>query len=168
MPVKRSPAGSAGESPSRDLRVRRAIVNFRRVVTSVKRHLTAKDGHYGEGSPSGAQLWALWHVQSNSGLTVLELTDKLSLHQSTTSNLVEKLESSGLLRRQRDVHDKRVVRLFVTRLGGKILKQAPDPSSGKLPEVLNPLSRQELTAPEIALQSPSRELGVGPKDSKRN
>ena len=151
----------------RDQRVNRAVVDFRRLMVSVKRHLMAKAGP-GEGGPSGAQLWALWHVQTNPGLTVLELTAKLSLHQSTTSNLVEKLESSGCLRRQRDVHDKRVVRLFVTRAGTKVLKQAPNPASGKLPDALNRLSPQELTALKLALQSLSRELGVAPKDSKTN
>lgn len=165
MPMKNAPTTSTEKAGGRDQRVRRAIVSFRRVVTSVKRHLMAKDG-YGEGSPSGAQLWALSQVQSSPGLTVLELTDKLSLHQSTTSNLVEKLESSGFLRRQRDDQDRRVVRLFVTRQGTKVLKQIPDPASGKLPEVLNRLSSQELTALEIALQSLSRELGVAPKNSK--
>jgi DNA-binding MarR family transcriptional regulator len=151
----------------RDQRVRRAIVNFRKVVTSVKRHLMSRDGH-GEGSPSGAQLWALFHIQANSGLTVLELTEKLSLHQSTTSNLVEKLESAGYIRRERDSSDRRVVRLFVSRTGTRVLKQAPDPAGGKLPEVLNRLSPQELAALELALQSLSRELGVTPEARKRS
>jgi DNA-binding MarR family transcriptional regulator len=162
--MKNPSATGSSKVSSRDVRVRRAIVSFRRVVTSVKRHLMAKDGQ-GEGSPSGAQLWALWHVQANPGLTVMELTAKLSLHQSTTSNLVEKLEKSDLLHRQRDVHDRRVVRLYVSRTGAKVLKQAPDPTSGKLPEVINRLSPQEMAALELALQSFSRELGVA-KDSK--
>lgn len=165
--MKNQPSSPSGKTAGRDLRVRRAIVNFRKVVTSVKRHLMAKDGR-GEGSPSGAQLWALWHVQSNPGLTVLELTKKLSLHQSTTSNLVEKLETTGYLRRQRDTADRRVVRLFVSKMGAKVMKQAPDPASGKLPEVLNRLSPQELAALELALQSLSRELGVTPDASGRS
>ena len=115
---------------------------------------------------SGAQMWALWHVQSSPGCTVLELTDKLSLHQSTTSNLVEKLESSGCLTRTRDEADRRVVRLFVTKLGAKVLKQAPDPSSGTLPEAIARLSPNELAALETALKSLSRELGV-PSDTSR-
>lgn len=164
--MKNDSAARSGKANGRDIRVRRAIVNFRKVVTSVKRHLMAKDG-LGEGSPSGAQLWALWHVQSSPGLTVLELTAKLSLHQSTTSNLVEKLETTGYLRRQRDTADKRVVRLFVSRMGARVLKQAPDPASGKLPEVLNRLSPQELAALELALQSLSRELGVTADAPKR-
>jgi DNA-binding MarR family transcriptional regulator len=164
--MKNPLAVPAGKVTGRDLRVRRAVLNFRKVVTSVKRHLMAKDSH-GEGTPSGAQLWALWHVQSHPGLTVLELTDMLSLHQSTTSNLVEKLESAGYLRRQRDTADKRVVRLFVSKTGAKVMKQAPDPASGKLPEVLNRLSPQELAALELALHSLSRELGVTPDVPRR-
>jgi DNA-binding MarR family transcriptional regulator len=164
--VKKTPAKATGARSSQEQRIRKTIVTFRRVVTAVKRHLAGQDGH-AEGMPSGAQLWALWHVQSSPGCTVLELTDKLSLHQSTTSNLVEKLESSGCLTRTRDEADRRVVRLFVTKVGAKILKQAPDPASGRLPEAIARLSPTELAALETALQSLSRELGVTPDVSRR-
>lgn len=164
--TKKRSAESSAENAGHNLRVRRAIVNFRKVVTSAKRHLMVKDGQ-GAGSPSAAHLLALWHVQSSPGLTVLQLTEKLSMHQSTTSNLVEKLETAGYLRRQRDAADKRVVRLFVSPMGAKIMKQAPDSMSGKLPEVFRRLSRQELAALELALQSLSRELGITPDAPKR-
>ncbi len=147
-------------------RVREALLSFRRVVTSVKRHLAVKDGDT-ESALSGAQMWALWHIQGEPGLTVQGLADKLSVHQSTTSNLVEKLKSAGCLRAVRNAPDKRVVRLFVTRAGAKVLKQAPDPASGTLPEAFNRLSGQELAALELALQSLTRELSVTPKSSRR-
>lgn len=164
--MKKTPEKPAGARSGQEQRIRKTIVTFRRVVTAVKRHLAGKDGQ-AEGMPSGAQLWALWHVQSSPGCTVQELTDKLSLHQSTTSNLVEKLESSGCLRRTRDEADRRVVRLFVTKVGAKVLKQAPDPASGRLPEAIARLSPNELAALETALQSLSRELGVSTDTSRR-
>lgn len=164
--MKKANEKESGARGADDQRIRRTIVTFRRVVTAVKRHLAGRDGQ-GEGMPSGAQLWALWHVQSQPGCTVLELTEKLSLHQSTTSNLVEKLESIGCLRRRRDEADRRVVRLFVTKTGAKVLKQAPDPASGRLPEVIGRLSAQELAALELALQSLSRELGVTAEPGRR-
>jgi DNA-binding MarR family transcriptional regulator len=76
-------------------------------------------------------------------------------------------ESSGCLTRTRDEADRRVVRLFVTKVGAKILKQAPDPASGRLPEAIARLSPTELAALETALQSLSRELGVSPDISRR-
>ena len=163
--MKKTPEKTAGTRSGQEQRIRKTIVTFRRVVTAVKRHLAGKDGQ-AEGILSGAQLWALWHVQSSPGCTVLELTDKLSLHQSTTSNLVEKLESTGCLTRTRDEADRRVVRLFVTKVGTKVLKQAPDPASGRLPEAIARLSPNELAALETALHSLSRELGVSPDTSR--
>ena len=163
--VKKSSAKHVGSGSKGD-RVREALLSFRRVVTSVKRHLAAKDGDT-ENALSGAQMWALWHVQADPGLTVQGLADRLSVHQSTTSNLVEKLKSAGCLRAVRNAPDKRVVRLFVTKAGAKVLKQAPDPASGTLPEAFNRLSGQELAALELALQSLTRELAVAPKGSRR-
>ena len=155
----------AGDGPQ-DKRVHKALMSFRRIMTSAKRHLSARVEEAKGSTLSGAQLWALWHVKDSPGLTVLELTHKLSVHQTTTSNLIEKLESAGCLRRERDPNDKRVVRLFATSAGAKILKSAPDVSGGSLSAAFNRLSGKELAALELALDSLSRELGTVKKNTK--
>jgi DNA-binding MarR family transcriptional regulator len=73
-----------------------------------------------------------------------ELTQKMSLHQFTVSNLVEKLNSAGLLRRVREARDNRIVRLQLTRAGKKVVMRAPNPARGVLPDALEKLDARSL------------------------
>jgi len=92
----------------------------------------------------GAQLWALHEVGSADGLRVGELAQRLRLHQTTVSNLLNRLESRGLLRKGRSPSDQRVVHLHLTSAGRKALKNAPGPPRGLLPNVLDGLSPSQL------------------------
>lgn len=53
----------------------------------------------------------LWEAD---GITVKALGDKLFLDSGTITPLVKRLEGRGLLRRQRDDEDERLVRIFLT------------------------------------------------------
>ena len=143
---------------SRDARVELASLDLRRIITAAKRHFHSQE----KSEISGAQLWALLHVKNAPGLTVMELAKQLSIHQSTTSNLIEKLESSGHLRRERHPSDRRLVQLFVTTTGTKALKRIPEPGQGMIPKAINRLSDNELALVEKALGLLSREF-VDPK-----
>lgn len=94
---------------------------------------------------SGAQLWAMAELNRRPGLTVSGLARVLSIHLSTSSNLLDKLEAQGLIRRTRDRHDHRVVRLHVTAAGTAVLARAPRPLEGVIPEAV-----QRLDAPARA------------------
>jgi DNA-binding MarR family transcriptional regulator len=93
---------------------------------------------------SGAQLWALSEIVSAPGITVTRLSLCMSLHQSTTSNLVEKLEDKGFIQRVRSVEDRRVVELKATRKGQTTLAKAPTPHRGVLPDALMRMDKNEL------------------------
>lgn len=93
---------------------------------------------------SAAQLWALWEMHRTPGLKVSELSRRLSIHTSTTSNLLDKLEVSGLIERHRRERDQRVVRLFVTEAGMKLLECAPAAPQGELHRALDSLDAQKL------------------------
>jgi DNA-binding MarR family transcriptional regulator len=92
----------------------------------------------------GAQLWALHEIGSADGLTVGELARRQRLHQTTVSNLLNRLESRGLVRKGRAAGDRRVVQLHLTSSGRKALKNAPGPARGLLPDVLDGLSPSQL------------------------
>jgi len=92
----------------------------------------------------GTQLWALHEVGTADGLRVGELAQRLRLHQTTVSNLLNRLESRGLLRKGRSPSDQRVVHLHLTSAGRKVLKNAPGPTRGLLPNVLDGLSPSQL------------------------
>jgi DNA-binding MarR family transcriptional regulator len=114
---------------------------FREVFRAAKLHFAAVQKIAGV---SGAQLWALAEINAQPGLRVSDLTNKMSLHQSTVSNLVEKLNSARMLRRVRGDGDNRVVRLQLTSAGKKVLARAPNPARGVLPDALDKLDKRSL------------------------
>ena len=102
---------------------------------------------------SGAQLWALSELGKTPGLTVSELARKLSIHLSTSSNLLDKLELQKLIRRERNSTDQRVVRVYLTTSGRQMLRRAPKPVEGVIPDALGKM-------PATALRSLKRDLGL--------
>jgi DNA-binding MarR family transcriptional regulator len=97
---------------------------------------------------SGSLLWALSeiaHRAENEGITVNGLSAQMALHQTTTSNLVNLLVGRGLIRRERDSDDHRIVHLKVTAAGKQVLRKTPDPHAGLLVDALRRLDRSQLT-----------------------
>ncbi|HZQ59938.1 MAG TPA: MarR family transcriptional regulator [Casimicrobiaceae bacterium] len=93
---------------------------------------------------SGAQLWALCEIGERPGMTVSELSRALSIHLSTASNLLDKLEARKLIRRDRGAADQRVVHVFITREGEKVVKRAPSPAEGVIPDALQKMPERAL------------------------
>jgi len=118
---------------------------------------------------SSAQLWMLWELFNEPGLTVSKLANALSIHQSTCSNMLDKLQQKELVKRDRNSNDQRLVRLFLTRKGLELLEKAPRPAQGALADVL--LSLPDNTLEDLdsgliqlvsALRIKDREAGMIP------
>lgn len=114
---------------------------FRIVFKSATRHFHEIEKMAGIG---GASLWALAEIAETDGLTVTGLANAMSLHQSTASNLIEKLEASGYVIRTRSTQDRRVVHLTLTDKGRDVLTKAPPPYRGILPDALMRMDPQAL------------------------
>ena len=126
---------------------------FREVFRAAKVHFGTVHKSVGV---SGAQLWALWELHREPGLRVTELASRLSLRQSTVSNLIEQLAKANHLKRKRNDSDQRVVRLYLTPSGRKLVEKAPQPARGVLPDALERLDAsalKKLDAQLIALLS---------------
>src|SRR5664279_2148569 len=106
---------------------------FRMIYGSVKQHFSEVEKECGI---SGSQLWLLRQVTTTSGIGVSRLAEYLSIHQSTCSLLAEKLVGAGFLSKTRSTEDQRRVGLEVTPAGKRLLKSAPGPAEGMLPEAL--------------------------------
>jgi len=78
-------------------------------------------------------------------MKVSELAQALSIHASTASNLLDKIEKAGLIRRERNSADQRVVRLYLTNAGKKALGKAPQPLTGILTHALAQLPDEMLS-----------------------
>lgn len=89
-----------------------------------------------ESGLSSTQLWMLWEMFNMPGIMVSGLAKVLAIHQSTCSNMLDKIEEKGLVRRDRSQTDQRIVRLYLTDSGTKLLANAPRPAQGALTEAL--------------------------------
>ena len=97
------------------------LQQFRIVFKSVKKHFQWVEKETGV---SGSQLWALAQIAGAPGTSVTELARALAIHQSTASNLIDKLVQRDLARRERESEDQRIVRLYPTKQGKAIVHTA--------------------------------------------
>ena len=123
---------------------------FREVFRAAKVHFATVHKSVGV---SGAQLWALWELHREPGLRVTELASRLSLRQSTVSNLIEQLAKSKHLKRKRNDADQRVVRLYLTASGNRLVENAPQPARGVLPDALESLDAKTLKQLDVQLRT---------------
>lgn len=124
---KKPAADGLGEPATRVLR------RFRLVFNTVKTHFRAVEKKAGL---AGAQVWALSVVADDPGIGVGGLARAMDIHQSTASNLLKPLLERGLLAARRDGADRRAVQLHLTAAGARILRKAPGPFTGVLPDAL--------------------------------
>jgi DNA-binding MarR family transcriptional regulator len=131
---KRPPnrAEAATNAEQTDL-MRGVLVQFRIAFRAISQHYHRVRKSLGV---SGAQLWALAEIDDDRGITVGALSARLAIHQSTASNLVEALESAGLVERRRNSDDGRVVNLYLTGRGTRVMRRAPKPLRGVLQQAL--------------------------------
>lgn len=131
----------APAAPPRQALALSVLEEFRLIFKSVRSHFQWVEAQTGV---SGAQLWVLAEVAGAPGIRVTALARALSLHQSTISNLVERLEERKLLRRTRAADDQRGVLLHLTAAGKRLVARAPQPLKGILPNALERLSAEDL------------------------
>ncbi len=92
----------------------------------------------------GAQLWTLHEVAQADGLSVGELAMRMRVHQTTVSNLLNRLDASGLVRKERSADDQRIVHVYLSAAGRKALKGVAAPARGLLPNVLDAMTPAQL------------------------
>jgi DNA-binding MarR family transcriptional regulator len=119
----------------------RVLRQFRVVFNSVKTHFRQVEREAGVG---GAQLWALSVIERRPGIGVTELSRELDIHQSTASNLLKSLVERGLVATSREGMDRRSVALRILPAGQDVLRSAPMPFTGVLPEALSSLDEETL------------------------
>lgn len=126
------------------------LKKLRIVIRAAQRHSAWIEQHCGV---SGAQLWIMQELSDAPGMRVGEIARKLAIHQTTTSNLLDALQKGGYIVKSRDADDQRVVKLVLSEQGRELLKRAPTPAKGLLPEALGKLSQDTLTQLNAGLQS---------------
>ena len=100
----------------------------------------------------GSQMWILQEVERTPAIGVTELAQRLGIHQSTCSQLVERLVGQGYLEKQKAATDRRRVGLVLALSGQTLIARLPGPAEGVLPAALASL-------PEVALKTLNINLG---------
>ena len=155
--VSASLADGAAADPGR-----RVLRQFRQIFSAVRAHFRAVEKRVGLG---GAQVWALSIVADRPGIGVGGLARAMDIHQSTASNLVRVLVRSGLLLAERSGSDRRAVELRLLPAGSRVLRNAPAPHAGVLPQALGQLDTLTLERLEGDLAELIAVLGVDARDA---
>ena len=111
----------------------RVLRQFRLVFNTVKTHFQQVEKRAGLG---GAQVWALSVVRERPGIGVNDLARALDVRQPTASNLVKVLAEQEFIEVRRDERDRRAVRLHIRPAGTSVMRRAPGPFTGVLPDAL--------------------------------
>ena len=83
------------------------------------------------------QFIALQWLLEDGDLTIGELSRKINLAFSTTTDLVDRMEKNELVERTRDTKDRRVVRIHLLPVGRKIIREVIDQRRVYLSQVLS-------------------------------
>ncbi|WP_137173894.1 MarR family winged helix-turn-helix transcriptional regulator [Massilia sp. HP4] len=119
----------------------RVLRQFRIVFNAVKTHFRQLERDSGLG---GAQVWALSVIDSQPGIGATSLGRAMDIHQSTASNLVRGLVERGYVAAAREGSDRRSVALRILPAGQEVLRRAPAPLAGVLPNALATLDEATL------------------------
>lgn len=126
---------------SADAPPQRVLRQFRIVFNAVKTHFRQLERESGLG---GAQVWALSVIESRPGIGATSLGRAMDIHQSTASNLVRALVERGYVAAAREGTDRRNVALRILPAGQEVLRRAPAPLAGVLPNALATLDEATL------------------------
>jgi DNA-binding MarR family transcriptional regulator len=117
------------------------LKKLRIVIRAAQRHSAWIEKQCGV---SGAQLWIMQELHDAPGVRVGEIAERLAVHQTTVSNLLDSLHKRGLVVKERSLQDQRVVTLVLSDQGKAVLMRAPKPARGLLPEALHSLDKTSL------------------------
>ena len=122
-------------SPAKVLR------RFRVVFNAVRAHFRQAEKEVGLG---GAQIWALAVIKAHPGIGMGGVASHMEIHQSTASNLIKALLRKELISLKKAADDRRNVCLKILPAGSRLLKKAPGPFEGVLPQALGEMNPQTL------------------------
>jgi DNA-binding MarR family transcriptional regulator len=152
-------------SDRRDLDLQMSVLQqFRLIFRSAKKHFQWVRERTGV---NGAQLWLLAEIERQPGVRVTHVAKSMAIHQSTASNLIERLEKDRLLVRERSSQDQRVVHLSLTKAGRAVVARAPRPLYGVLRDALGSLDQADLAQLQELLEKLAGKMKVRDRAGKR-
>ncbi|MDQ8186641.1 MarR family transcriptional regulator [Pelagicoccus sp. SDUM812002] len=129
-----------------DLRI---LSSLRRIVRSIDSHSRRLATGSGMTVP---QLLCMLKLDELGPLTVKDLSREVFLSPSTTVGIVDRLEKTGALARERSVRDRRRVRITLTDKGREMVAKAPSPLQENLVDAIDKLPELERATIALSLE----------------
>ncbi|SDM77633.1 DNA-binding transcriptional regulator, MarR family [Psychrobacillus sp. OK028] len=104
------------------------------------------------------QFVALQWLLELGDMTIGDLSNKMYLAFSTTTDLIDRMEKSKLVKRIRDEQDRRVVRIHLLEEGARIIEEVIDKRQQYLEDVLQQFDQAEVTNLSILLEKLHQEM----------
>lgn len=140
------PSSKGMEESALNLRILRSI---RRIIQAVDIHSRKLSSEFSITTP---QLVTLLCVVSDGPLTVSDIAGHVHLSNSTVVGILDRLESKGLIKRDRSTDDRRHVFITVTDAGKSLAESAPSPMQHVFADALTRLPELEQTAIALSLE----------------
>ena len=93
---------------------------------------------------TGPQLWAIRVIHKHGPINVSDIAKRMYLHQTTVLGIIDRLEASGLVSRNRSKDDRRIIWVELTQNGNKLVKTVPEVVQGLMGANLEGLTSNEL------------------------
>jgi len=126
---------------TRNVAITETMQSLRRIFKTIQDYSHEVSGEFGI---TGPQLWTLKTIHQNGSLSLGNLSQKMYLHPSTISGVIDRLEKKGYVLRDRDLEDRRVIKVVLTPKGKRVVKKAPNPVQGRMIYGLRELKKEEL------------------------
>ena len=135
---------------SRPVAILETMQSLRRIFKALQNYSHEVSHRYGI---TGPQLWVLKTVFKSGELPLGELSQKMYLHPSTITGVVDRLEKKGYVSRDRGREDRRIVMVQLTPKGRRLAKRAPNPVQGKMIHGLRQLRKEKLESINESVQT---------------
>ena len=155
---------SRGGEPGKESRVRcedMILYSLRQIIHAVEVYSRKLATTFKLTTP---QLVCLLMVKENEPITPSRIARNIHLNASTVVGILDRLEASGLVRRERDARDRRLVYVSTTQKGLELAERAPSPLHDELVEALKELPELEQMAIAMSLERIVELMGVKPMD----
>ncbi|MEH7236246.1 MarR family winged helix-turn-helix transcriptional regulator [Bacillus sp. JJ1562] len=106
------------------------------------------------------QFIALQWLLEHGDMTIGELSNKMYLACSTTTDLVDRMEKNNLVMRVKDPKDRRVVRIHLLEEGERIIEEVIKKRQDYLQEIMENFSEIEVIQLEKSLKKLHQEMRV--------
>ena len=136
-------AGKSAQATHRSRLALEILQQFRIIYGALRQHFRDVEERCGL---TGSQMWILQEIARTPGLGVTDLAARMGIHQSTCSQMVDKLVALGCLAKSRQAEDQRRVGLCLAAGGDAAISVLPGPAQGILPEALSSL-------PDVAIKT---------------